>query len=89
MADLDWSKCSDVESDPNRQSGAWVLHGTRMPVKIIFDNLAAGETIESVVENYGVEREDIEELMAFVAQSLNDPPGMREFFARLHADTVR
>ena len=40
MATLDWAQCPDVESVPGKMSGAWVLKGTRMPVSVIFDNLA-------------------------------------------------
>jgi uncharacterized protein (DUF433 family) len=38
MAALDWSQCPVVESVPGKVSGAWVLRGTRMPVKTIFEN---------------------------------------------------
>ena len=33
MAALDWSECPAVESVPGEVSGAWVLRGTRTPVK--------------------------------------------------------
>jgi len=34
----DWSQCAAVESVPGKQGGAWVSHGTRMPVAAVFEN---------------------------------------------------
>jgi hypothetical protein len=39
VATLDWSQSPFVESIPGKVSGAWVLRGTRTPVKILFENL--------------------------------------------------
>ena len=74
MATLDWSQCPAVESIPGKVSGAWVLKGTRTPVKVLFENLEAGMSIEEVMEQFPVTREQIDGLMAFVAQSLDKAP---------------
>ena len=74
MAALDWSQCPDVESIPGKVSGAWVLRGTRTPVKVIFENLEAGMSIEEVIEQFPVTRDQIDRLMAFVARSLEKEP---------------
>jgi uncharacterized protein (DUF433 family) len=74
MANLDWSQCPVVESIPGKVSGAWLLRGTRTPVKVLFENLEAGMSIEEVVEQFRVTREQIDSLMAFVAKSLDKPP---------------
>jgi uncharacterized protein (DUF433 family) len=74
MAALDWSQCPAVESIPGRVSGAWVLRGTRTPVQLLFENLEAGMSIEEVIEQYPVSREEINSLMAFVARSLDKTP---------------
>ncbi len=74
MASLDWSQCPAVESIPGKVSGAWVLRGTRTPVKVLFENLEAGLSIEEVIEQFPVSRDQIESLMAFVAQSLEKAP---------------
>lgn len=74
MANLDWSQCPAVESIPGKVSGAWVLRGTRTPVKVLFENLEAGMSIEEVMEQFPVTREQIDCLMAFVARSLDRPP---------------
>ena len=71
---LDWSQCPAVESVPGRVSGAWVLKDTRMPVAIIFDNLAAGMSVEEVMDEFDVTREQITDVMEFVTQSLDKPP---------------
>lgn len=74
MAQLDWSQCPAVESVPGRVSGAWVLRDTRMPVSVIFENLEYGATIEEIMENYNVTREQIQDVLAFAAQSAAPPP---------------
>jgi uncharacterized protein (DUF433 family) len=74
MATLDWSQCPAVESIPGRVSGAWVLKGTRTPVKVLFENLESGMSIEEVMEQFPVTREQIDSLMAFVARSLDKDP---------------
>ena len=74
MATLDWSQCPAVESIPGKVSGAWVLKGTRTPVKALFENLEAGMSIEEVIEQFPVTREQLDSLMAFVARSLEKAP---------------
>ena len=77
MAALDWSQCPAVESIPGKVSGAWVLRGTRTPAITIFENLEAGMSIEEVMEQFPVSREQIDALMAFVARSLQKEPTYR------------
>jgi uncharacterized protein (DUF433 family) len=74
MPALDWSQCPAVESIPGKVSGAWVLKGTRTPVKVLFENLEAGMSIEEVMEQFPVTRERLDSLMAFVARSLEKAP---------------
>jgi uncharacterized protein (DUF433 family) len=70
---LDWSQCSAAESVPGKVSGAWVLRGTRMPISIIFENLEYGSTIDEIIENYNVTREQIQEVLDFAARSAAPP----------------
>ena len=71
---VDWSQCPAVESDPQRVHGAWVLRNTRLPVAIIFECLAKGAAIEDIIRWYGgVTREQIERVISFVADSLQEP----------------
>ena len=73
MATLDWSQCPAVESVPGRVSGAWVLKDTRMPVATVFENLEAGLTVEEVMEEFAVTREQINAVLHFAAKSLETP----------------
>jgi uncharacterized protein (DUF433 family) len=71
---IDWSHCPAVESIPGKVSGAWVLKGTRTPVQVLFENLEAGMSIDEVIEQFPVTRQQIDSLMAFVARSLEKAP---------------
>ena len=74
MATLDWSQCSAVESVPGRLSGAWVFRNTRMPVSAVFENLEAGATIEDIIEQFDITREQISAVLEFAARSLDPVP---------------
>ncbi|HUT13839.1 MAG TPA: DUF433 domain-containing protein [Thermoguttaceae bacterium] len=55
-----------IEIDPRRCGGAPVIKGTRIPVAVILDQLAAGETWESLLEGYpALSREDIRAALLF------------------------
>ena len=69
MATLDWSQCSAVESDPGKVSGAWVFRHTRLPVATGIENLE-DLSVEEVMEQFDVTREQITAILDFVAQSL-------------------
>ena len=70
MAPLDWSQCPAVESIPGKVSGAWVFKDTRLPVATVFENLEAGLTVEEVMEEFAVSREQINAVLNFAAESL-------------------
>ena len=70
---LDWSQCSAVESIPGKVGGAWVFKDTRTPVSIVFENLEDGMTIEEVMEQYPVSREQIAAVLRFAARSVAAP----------------
>ena len=69
MAVLDWSECPAVESVPGKVSGAWVFKGTRLPVATIIENLE-DLSIDEVIEQFDVTREQVTAVLDFVAQSL-------------------
>ena len=73
MAILDWSQCPAVESVPGKVSGAWVFKDTRMPVATVFENLEAGLSVEEVMEEFSVTREQINAVLHFAAKSLQMP----------------
>jgi len=70
---LDWSACPAVESVPGKVSGAWVFRGTRLPVATIFENLEDGLTIDEIMEQFDVTREQISAVLDFAARSLEVP----------------
>lgn len=76
MASLDWAQCAAVESIPSKVSGAWVFKGTRTPVAVIFENLEDGMTIDEVVQQFPVTREQVKAVLEFAARSL-DAPALR------------
>jgi len=72
MASLDWSQCPAVESVPGKRSGAVVFRGTRTPVSVIFENLQ-DMTVDEVMKEFGVTREQVEAVLQFAAQSTEAP----------------
>jgi uncharacterized protein (DUF433 family) len=56
---VDWSQCPFVEANPQIQSGATVLRGTRMPVSAIVDNFDDGLSVAEIMEQFEVSEEDI------------------------------
>ena len=75
MAALDWSQCPAVESVPGRLNGAWVFRDTRMPVSAVFENLEAGATIDDIVEQFDLTRDQINAVLEFAARTMK-----REYF---------
>ncbi len=69
MAVLDWAQCPAVESVPGKVSGAWVFRDTRLPVATVIENLE-DLSVEEVMEQFDVTREQIADVLDFVAQSL-------------------
>ena len=68
---IDWKNCAAIESIPDRLSGAWVFHGTRIPVSALFDNLEDGMTVQEIAALYdGLTLEHIEGVLEFASGSL-------------------
>ncbi len=70
---LDWTKCVAVESVPGKISGAWVFRGTRLAVATIFENLEDRLSIEEIMEQFDVTREQVTAVLDFAARSLEAP----------------
>ena len=77
MASLDWSLCPVVESIPDKVSGAWVFKKTRTPVAVVFENLEDGMTIDEVIEQFPVSRDQVKAVLEFAARSLDAPISAR------------
>ena len=58
---------------PGKVSGAWVFRGTRLPVATIFENLEDGLSIEEIMEQFDVTREQVTAVLDFAARSLEAP----------------
>ncbi len=74
IATLDWSQCRAVESVPGRVSGAWTFRNSRTPVQVVFENLEDGMTIEEIIDQYPVSRDEINAVLEFAARSLDKAP---------------
>ncbi len=60
-----------VVSDPNVLMGKPVIRGTRISVELILEKLAAGESVEQILEAHPrLSEESIREAIAFAARAL-------------------
>lgn len=59
-----------ISVDPGVRFGKPVITGTRVAVDTILGHLGAGESIETVMEEYGIAREDILAVLRYAAQVL-------------------
>lgn len=73
MTALDWALCPAVESVADRLGGAWVFRDTRMPVSAVFENIEAGASIDEIIEQFDITREQINAVLEFAARSLDAP----------------
>jgi len=67
---LDWSQCPAVESIPAKRSGAWAFRSTRTPVSAVFDNLAAGASIDEIMEWFHVSRQQVKTVLEFAGHAV-------------------
>jgi uncharacterized protein (DUF433 family) len=56
-----------ISIDPNICHGKACIKGTRVMVSVILDNLADGESYESIIRGYQVTSEDIQATIAYAA----------------------
>ena len=64
---MDWR--AHIAIDAERMHGTPCLRGTRIPVYVILDNLAAGETVDTILAEYPTVRpEHIPAALAFAAE---------------------
>ena len=55
--------------DPNVRHGKACIRGTRIMVSVILDNLAAGESRESILKSYPtLKPEDVQSALAYAAE---------------------
>lgn len=57
-----------IGTDPHIMHGAFCFRGTRVPVSVVLDNLAEGETTERILDQYpSLEANHIPAAIAFAA----------------------
>ena len=62
-----------IQCDPDIMMGKPVVRGTRLTVELILEGLAAGHTIEDLLDSYPrLTREGILAALGFAARSLNN-----------------
>ena len=62
-----------VNVDPNVCNGKHVIRGKRITVQTILEYLAAGDTIQDILEQYpSLEEADIKAALAFAAQTMQN-----------------
>ena len=49
------------------------MQNTRMPVALVFENLEAGMTVDNIIRQFDVTREQINAVLEFAALSLSAP----------------
>jgi uncharacterized protein (DUF433 family) len=68
---MDWSSCPAVERDPEKVSGSWVFHGTRIPVVALFENLEGGASVDDFLSWFpGVSRGQVDAVLEYTIESL-------------------
>lgn len=63
---MDWRPF--ISADPQIMHGAVCLRDTRIPVSVILDNLAAGETVATILAEYpALKAEHVSAALAYAA----------------------
>jgi uncharacterized protein (DUF433 family) len=64
-----------IQSDPGVMMGKPVVAGTRVTVELILEKLAAGETVEQIVEAHPrLTRESVMAALKYAARAVNNSP---------------
>ena len=68
---MNWE--NHIGVDPNICHCKACIKGTRIPVSVILDNLAAGETRDKILENYpSLQNADIDACLGYAAQIVKE-----------------
>ena len=62
---MDWRE--RITADPSVCHGKACIKGTRVMVSVVLDNLAAGESPETIMRGYRLQRPDVDAAMAYAA----------------------
>ena len=68
-----FDSCPAVERRPGTLGGVLIFKNTRLPLYVLFDNLAGGATINEFMDSFpGPERSEIEQVLQRVANELRE-----------------
>lgn len=67
---MDWR--SRITTDPNVCHSKPCIKGTRVMVSVILDNLATGESAETIARDYGITLDDVQAAMSYAAELARD-----------------
>jgi uncharacterized protein (DUF433 family) len=68
---IDWTL--HIESDPGRLYGKPTIKNTRIPVDLILEKLASGDSIEDLLAAYpSISREDVSACLLFASDSVKN-----------------
>ncbi|WP_279601498.1 DUF433 domain-containing protein [Methylobacterium sp. J-072] len=60
-----------ITSDPEIMSGRRVFRGTRVPVEVLFENLADGLSVDEILDAYQtLDRDDVVRVLTLASRSL-------------------
>ena len=63
-----------LTSDPEIMGGALVFRGTRVPIEVLFENLADGLTVEEILDDYeSLSRSDVIRVLELTSSALGRP----------------
>jgi len=63
-----------IVSNPRVMGGRRVFRGTRVPVEVLFDNLADGLSVDEILEEYGtLDRDDVVRVLQLTSIRLAHP----------------
>jgi uncharacterized protein (DUF433 family) len=64
-----------IQTDPNVMMGKPVIVGTRITVELILEKLAAGETVEQLLDSHPrLTKESVSAALSYAAQAVRDLP---------------
>ena len=63
-----------IIADPEIMGGAPVFRGTRVPIEVLFENLASGMTVDEILEDYeSLSRSDVIRVLELTSSALLRP----------------
>lgn len=57
-----------INVDPAICHGRACIRGTRVMVSVVLDNLADGESFQSIADSYGIQAEDVRAALEYAAE---------------------